>query len=926
MNTIRLGIIGCGRIAGRFVPEARTVAGLQIETVYNPHVESAQFFAAQNDILHVSESIEELCSLVDAVYIASPHETHATYAAEALSRGVHVLCEKPLTFSREEAEALYALGEEKGCVLMEAIKTAYSPGFGKVLELLAQDTIGAVREVEARFSRISAADVREVQDLKYGGSLTEFGSHVLYPIARILGTESMHVDFYSQPMLNGLDGYTKGIFAFPEALGTVTCSVSGKTDGQLLISGTKGYIFVSSPWWLMKKIRVCFEDTLRNVELEVPWEGDGLRYEIAAFVQAIGGKIPAQTVSAKESIWIATQMETFLQTRTLDEAETKRRRKEALDGLKFWAHRGLSYAYPENSLLSFLRATEVPGLTGVELDVQFTKDNQLVVIHDEKIDRTTTGTGCVVDYTLEELQTFSLTGSGQTEAYVLSDVDKHALEARLSEAWECEDTLRIPTFAQVLALLAPSVRAGLLLNIELKNSVEPYPGLEEAVIAMVREFGLEEQVIYSSFCVESMARVRALAPLAHTGALGTSAYQCAVEGATYGTDAIHPANGGLALNAEDLAPYTGAVRCWNAREPLFGQAHMLPDLHPEQLWSLGATDVFTNVPDRYLAERGGEKAKETLSFPPEFFETETRCDFSVPKTMKHAWAAEMKMLSQLADFFEEHRLLYYADCGTLLGAVRHKGFIPWDDDIDICMPRRDYMKLLQLADRLPEGLRLDSMYTTPEFYQYHAVISNGPIREFSYDPKRQVAYFDCPFVVSIDIFPMDFIPEDENQRNFMKLLYNIPHALATKAENLAQATDAERAAFQKEMETGLSTLGNYVDFQLPEDLSLREGLCRLADSIAMRCTGGFGAGYFEYFPRLVIAEGTPLRLAKDYAIRRYLPFETMRVPVPYNYDRVLRTMFGEYREFQIVHVEHGYPFYAKQEEYFRLAGYLKNAD
>jgi glycerophosphoryl diester phosphodiesterase len=112
--------------------------------------------------------------------------------------------------------------------------------------------------------------------------------------------------------------------------------------------------------------------------------------------------------------------------------------------MKIWAHRGCSQRYPENTLLAFEKAMQIKGLTGIELDIQLTKDNHMVVIYDEKVNRTTNGCGNVQDFTLEEIR-------------------------RL----KCRKGQRIPTIEEVLDLLEPAMRDGLMLNIELKKRCLP---------------------------------------------------------------------------------------------------------------------------------------------------------------------------------------------------------------------------------------------------------------------------------------------------------------------------------------------------------------------------------------------------------------------------------------------------------------------
>lgn len=135
-SIIRLGIIGTGRIASRMVPEVKYVSGINLSAVFNPNQESAKQFAKHFEINKYMDNLEKFYDEVDAVYIASPHETHYEYIKSALEHHKHVLCEKPMVLKKEQAEELFQIAEKNGLVLMEAIKTAYCPGFTQLLSIV----------------------------------------------------------------------------------------------------------------------------------------------------------------------------------------------------------------------------------------------------------------------------------------------------------------------------------------------------------------------------------------------------------------------------------------------------------------------------------------------------------------------------------------------------------------------------------------------------------------------------------------------------------------------------------------------------------------------------------------------------------------------------------------------------------------------
>lgn len=262
--------------------------------------------------------------------------------------------------------------------------------------------------------------------------------------------------------------------------------------------------------------------------------------------------------------------------------------------MKIWAHRGCSQNYPENTMTAFARAVEIRELTGIELDIQMTKDGEIVVIHDERVDRTTDGTGYVKDYTYAELRKLSIeTGSLVKE--------------------------KIPSIQEVLDLLQDRMKEGLLLNIELKNSKVPYTGMEEKITELMARRNLQGQVVYSSFYTMSLHKIREIDKNASVGVLDTKVSDCLYKKrGCFGTDideeksiipadgiekrsrtetALHPYWKGMDLTSKQLSGQT--VRAW------FG-GHLYPEkptgtrLDLKRLEDMGITDVFLNEPEVYL--------------------------------------------------------------------------------------------------------------------------------------------------------------------------------------------------------------------------------------------------------------------------------------------------------------------------------------
>ena len=310
---VRLGIIGCGRVARRFPAEADVVNGLKIVAAYDINSSKAEQIVSVVEGANVCSSVEELYDSVDAVYIATPHLSHYKYIKDAINAGKHVLCETPMVLKGEEAKELFALAEEKGVILMEANKTAHCPAFNHLMVMIKSGVIGEVVDIEASLSKLwnEQKALREFDPEQAGGSLYELGSYLLLPIIRLLGCRYENLNLYSR-MKDGVDMYTKGVIRYSNAVCSFKVGLGVKTEGNLVISGTKGYAYVPAPWWKTDYFELRYEDQNKNQKYFYKWDGAGLRYEIQEFISCIlNNRFSTSRLRRRESVCMAEVMEQF---------------------------------------------------------------------------------------------------------------------------------------------------------------------------------------------------------------------------------------------------------------------------------------------------------------------------------------------------------------------------------------------------------------------------------------------------------------------------------------------------------------------------------------------------------------------------------------------------------------------------------------
>lgn len=581
---MRIGIIGTGRIAARFADTALTgVESIYISCVYNPREESALRFIQQHNIQACTADWDEFVDNIDAAYVASPHETHYEYSRKLLLSGKHVLCEKPAALKKEQVRELIDIAQNNQLVYMEALKTAYCPGYKALIKIAESGRIGRIVEVEAAFSRLTPLNTREYKDDDCNGSFLEFGSYTLLPVLTLLGCEYDDVTFRTVRAQNGVDAYTKAFIEYKDEYidktAIVKTGLGAKTEGQLVVTGTNGYILAKSPWWLTKEFEVRYENPGKIERYRFGYEGTGLCYEVREFVHRIKNN-DKKTVDISDNISIAMAgvMERFTDWNTPIYKDRHDQflatgKNKAMP--KIWAHRGCCTLYPENTLEAFRAAAELDGITGIELDIQLTSDGEMVVFHDENLRRVTHIDRNVRGCTLAEIKNIAIPAN---------------------DGKYCS----IPTLEEVLVMMKPYCESrGILINIELKTSVIRYDGIESKAYEIVRKYGMEQYIVWSSFLAESVDIMKKIDRDAKTAVHAMSIEECISMARDTAADALHPYIGGLVYTLpQDMQGMP--VRAWNGDESFFNDGRPLKEAHLEEYRYYGATDIFTNMPEKYV--------------------------------------------------------------------------------------------------------------------------------------------------------------------------------------------------------------------------------------------------------------------------------------------------------------------------------------
>lgn len=300
-----------------------------------------------------------------------------------------------------------------------------------------------------------------------------------------------------------------------------------------------------------------------------------------------------------------------------------------------------------------------------------------------------------------------------------------------------------------------------------------------------------------------------------------------------------------------------------------------------------------------------------MNLPKDYLMDEVRDGFYVSGKMKRCWAAQIKVLYEIDKICRKHNITYFAEWGTLLGTIRHGGYIPWDDDLDICMKREDYNHFLKVARKeLPEGYAAHTYDSEYPIWDFMIRVANTT--SIRLDEEFLQEHYDCPYAVGIDVFPLDYMAptEEEEIAQYEKLNYALAVANEYSEGKLAGV----------ELEGRLVQIESYSQMHIDRKGDIKKQLYRIAD----RYFSYYKKGDSKYLTQIGLRSTNRaghVYLAEYYRETIYLPFEGFSMPVPIGYQNILTQKYGDFMKLVKAGGSHEYPCFLRQEKRLRKAGF-----
>lgn len=283
---LRIGLVGESGILNKFVCESKYVNGITISGVCTK--DSTSFSEEIHQLPFITDKLIDLLEISDAVYIVSHPSMHYNQIKDALLADKHVLCESPISIAVKDYDELQTIAKERNLILTDSLKTAYATAYNRMLLLIKSGIIGEVKSVDTICTSLS--DLERHSGKPTPGtwnSICAWGPTAMLPIFQLLGTDYMSKQITSHLIAEHFDVFTKIAFVYPNAVASLKVGKGVKSEGELIISGTKGYVYVPAPWWKTDYFEVRYENPVNNKRYFYQLEGEGIRYEIVSFLKAI---------------------------------------------------------------------------------------------------------------------------------------------------------------------------------------------------------------------------------------------------------------------------------------------------------------------------------------------------------------------------------------------------------------------------------------------------------------------------------------------------------------------------------------------------------------------------------------------------------------------------------------------------------------
>ncbi len=309
-SKLRIGLVGESAVLNKFYKESKLVNGITISGLYTQDDEMLSEEVKTLPV--VSDNMDALIDVSDALYICSHPSKHYSQIRQALLAEKHVLCESPIALRVEEFRELCQLAADRNLQLVDALKTAYSTAYNRMILLLKGGVIGDIVSVDAVCTSLSDLEQKAGKDLSNTwNSICAWGPTAMLPIFQLLGSDYDNRQIVSHLSDVDFDVFTKIDFVFPHAVASMKVGKGVKSEGELIVSGTKGYVYVPAPWWKTDYFEVRYENPADNKRYFYQLDGEGIRYEIFSFLRNIQNGKHIATIDQRISESIIKQIDAF---------------------------------------------------------------------------------------------------------------------------------------------------------------------------------------------------------------------------------------------------------------------------------------------------------------------------------------------------------------------------------------------------------------------------------------------------------------------------------------------------------------------------------------------------------------------------------------------------------------------------------------